>query len=191
MSSNLQIDQIFSDQNLVSEGFEVGEYEACIFERCIFIGLDLGSTSFEECEFIDCDLSNVKVSNTAFRDVRFNKCKMLGIHFEAANPFLFTLQFTACQLSVSSFYQCVLKQTHFKDCLLKDVDFVEADLTKARFINCDLDGALFDQSILVKSDFSSAINYTINPEKNRLKGAVFSRTGLEGLLGNYGIVVKT
>lgn len=190
MSKLLQVDEIIEDVNFSSKGFPTSTFEACVFKRCTFSDLELGSSTFEECEFVDCNLSNAKLSNTALRDVRFNKCKMLGIHFETCNPFLFSVQFTECQLSVASFYQCILKQCHFKNCILKDVDFVEADLTKSVFANCDLEGALFDQSKLIETDFSSAFHYRLDPESNTLQKTRFSKDGLHGLLGKYDIKIR-
>lgn len=190
MNTSLHVDEVIKDINFTSEGFHIGDFEACVFKRCTFRDLELGSSSFEDCEFVDCDLSNSKLSNTALRDVQFNNCKMLGLHFETCNPFLFSVQFTKCQLSVASFYQCILKQSQFRECLLKDVDFVEADLTKAVFSNCDLEGALFDHSILVETDFSSAFHYRLDPEVNTLKKTKFSKEGLHGLLGKYDIKIS-
>ena len=44
--------------------------------------------------------------------------------------------------------------------------------------------------MLEKADFRGAINYSIDPELNQLKGASFSTAGLGGLLGKYGIRIE-
>ncbi|MCC6186899.1 MAG: pentapeptide repeat-containing protein, partial [Chitinophagaceae bacterium] len=43
--------------------------------------------------------------------------------------------------------------------------------------------------ILEKTDFRSAYNYSIHPERNRIKKAKFAQAGLAGLLQHYDIVI--
>ena len=83
-----------------------------------------------------------------------------------------------------------MKKTLFKNCQIHEADFTEADLSSATFDNCDLFKTLFDRSILEKADFRTAYNYSINPENNRMKKALFSTQGLAGLLHKYDIVVS-
>ncbi|GGD17077.1 hypothetical protein GCM10011343_04820 [Flavobacterium orientale] len=70
------------------------------------------------------------------------------------------------------------------------VDFMNTDLTEALFDNCNLRRAVFVDTNLQKADFYSSHNYTIDPEKNKLKKAIFSSQGLKGLLEKYDLVVK-
>jgi len=67
---------------------------------------------------------------------------------------------------------------------------VEADLTNSVFTNCDLAGTVFENTILVKADFRTSYNYSINPETNKIKKAKFSILGVAGLLDRYDIVVE-
>jgi uncharacterized protein YjbI with pentapeptide repeats len=83
-----------------------------------------------------------------------------------------------------------LKGISFHNCSLLEVDFSEADLTSAFFDECDLLGAVFDNTILEKADLSKAYNYSIQPERNRIKKAKFSQSGLSGLLQHWGIDIK-
>ena len=83
-----------------------------------------------------------------------------------------------------------MKKTPFQRCSLKAVDFTEADLTEIKFIDCNLVDALFDRSVLEKSDFTSALNYRIDPNNNQIKKAKFSLEGLPGLLSAYQIEIK-
>ena len=78
----------------------------------------------------------------------------------------------------------------FKNCLLEEVDFAESDLTNAVFAECDLRGAMFDHSKLEKADFRTAINYSIDPESNRIRKAKFSKEGAIGLLAKYDIIIN-
>ncbi len=78
----------------------------------------------------------------------------------------------------------------FDNCNLQSVDFTQTNLTEATFHSSDLSKAIFEQSNLEKADFSMATNYTIHPEKNRIKGAKFNKDGLYGLLSMYNISIE-
>jgi uncharacterized protein YjbI with pentapeptide repeats len=69
-------------------------------------------------------------------------------------------------------------------------DFMASDLTEVLFDNCNLRRAVFIDTIANKADFSTSYDYTFDPEKNKIKKAIFSVDGLKGLLEKYDIVVK-
>ena len=165
-------------------------YEDCVFKNCDFSNQYLNGFVFENCEFQNCNLSNANVQGTSFQNVTFVECKLLGIHFHKANPFSFEVHFQNAQLDFSSFYQCNLKQSSFDTCSLNQVDFTESNLTGVNFNACNLLNAVFFQTNLEKTNFTSAINYSIHPNENRLKKAVFSEDGLKGLLTFFDIVIK-
>lgn len=169
---------------------EKGEYESCHFTDCAFTGENFNHFVFLDCTFERCDLSSIKVENTAFKDIKFVHCKMLGIQFEHANPFLFQIEITECQLNLSSFYKVNLKQTNFNTCSLKEVDFTEANLTEVKMINCDLSQAIFDRTNIQKADLYSSYNFQIDPTNNSVKGAKFSKEGALGLLGVFSIKIN-
>ena len=73
---------------------------------------------------------------------------------------------------------------------MHDTQFVNTELIGCIFDECDLKDEYFDHSNLNKADFRNAINFTIDPEINKMKGAIFSRIGLEGLLLKYGLDIK-
>lgn len=166
------------------------EYEKCTFSSCDFSNSDLSGIVFSACVFEGCNLSMVKLVATALRDIRFKDCKMLGLHFEDSNKFLFSVCFDNCTLNLSSFYQQKLRKTVFKNSQLHEVDFTESDLGGAVFDNCDLKGAIFGNTILERADFSTAINYSIDPEQNRVKKAKFALSGIPGLLDKYDIDIE-
>lgn len=64
-----------------------GEFEACYFSDCDFSEAELSEVIYTDCEFVRCNLSMAKLYRTSFRDVKFNDCKMLGLHFEECNEF--------------------------------------------------------------------------------------------------------
>lgn len=182
-------DKEFNGADFTQQPLPVGDYEYCRFVKCNFSGTKLSHINFVECVFEDCDLSTANVANTAFKVVQFKNCKVLGVHFNYCNPFLLSLSFEGCILNFSSYYNLSLKQTQWKGCSLHEVDFNDADLTGAAFDNCDLRDAVFRNACLEKADFRTAINYSVDPEANKIKKARFSLPGIAGLLDKYDIVI--
>lgn len=167
-----------------------GEYENCVFTRGDFGNANLSGFRFTDCTFTDCNLSLAKLANVALRTVAFNGCKLVGVRFEQANPFLLAVRFGRCNLHLASFHGLKLKGTLFRDCLLRETDFTGADLTGAVFAACDLQGALFERTVLEKADFRTAFHYAIDPDVNSLRKARFSALGLAGLLGKYELEIE-
>lgn len=190
MSKEFIEDRSFSGIDFSEIRLSTGDYENCHFKNCLLAGINLSGSGFTGCTFEQCDLSNVRLGNTALREVSFRNCKLLGLHFEDCNPFLFSAGFESCHLDLSSFYGRSLKGTIFSDCSLREVDFVEADLAGAVFDRSELTGAVFEHSVLEKADFRSARGYMINPQSNRLRGAKFSMDGLPGLLVHHEIIIE-
>jgi len=73
---------------------------------------------------------------------------------------------------------------------MQETDFTETDLTSTIFETCDLQRAIFYATILEKADFRSSFNYSLDPERNRIKKARFSRLGIAGLLDKYNIEIE-
>ena len=69
------------------------------------------------------------------------------------------------------------------------VEFTETDLTETIFNSCNLEGALFENCNLEKVDFRTAFNYSLDPEKNKIAKAKFSKEGALGLLKKYNIQI--
>lgn len=183
-------DKRFEGVDFTEQRLEKGEYENCSFNNCFFAHTDLSEVSFTECSLENCDLSMAKLTHTSFRDVTFSDCKLLGLRFDECNPFLLAFTFESCILNFSSFFRLKLKKTLFRDCRMQEVELVEADLSQAVFAGCDLSGTVFGKTVLEGADLSTAVNYTIDPELNRIAKAKFALNGLPGLLAKYRIVVK-
>jgi uncharacterized protein YjbI with pentapeptide repeats len=83
-----------------------------------------------------------------------------------------------------------MPKTIFISSRLKDTDLAEADLSSAVFTDCDLEGAIFENTNLEKADFQTAINFVIDPESNKIKGAKFTAGGLPGLLTKYQLEIN-
>ncbi len=166
------------------------EFELCTFSGCNFSEVNLSGIVFQECIFTDCNLSNVKLPKTAFKDCKFVNCKMLGMHFEQCNEFLFEVAFDGCVLDHSTFNRLRLKKTKFHKCSVRECDFTESDLSETVFSECDLADTRFERTNLEKADFRSAVNYSLDPEINKLKKAKFSLDGVPGLLSKYQIDIR-
>jgi len=114
---------------------------------------------------------------------------MLGLHFEGCNKFGLSFEFDNCILDHSSFYKTRIIKTSLTGTRLHEVDFSECDLTGSSFNNCDLRGAVFDHTNLEKVDFLTSYNYSLDPDKNKLKKTRFSSDGLSGLLSKFDIII--
>jgi uncharacterized protein YjbI with pentapeptide repeats len=132
----------------------------------------------------------VKLTNTAFNDIKFINCKLQGANFEQCNTFLFSVGFEKCILNYTSFYKRIMKKTRFSGCIIHEADFTEADLSAAVFDNCDLKDTRFENTLMEKADFRTSFNFTIDPDKNKIRKAVFSVPGVLALLEKFDIVIK-
>ncbi len=167
-----------------------GEYDSCTFDGCDFSNSDLSGQIFIDCSFTSCDLSMAKLIGTVLTGCRFIDCKMLGLQFDTCNEYGFSPDFENCNLSNSVFFKIKMKGWHLKNLILQDTDFTECDLSNSIIENCDLKGALFENSILEKTDLRTAFNYSIDPERNRIRKARFSLSGIAGLLDKHDIEIE-
>src|SRR5688572_14341554 len=183
-------DKTFDRNDFTKTPLAKGEYENCTFKNCNFSDNDLSNFKFTDCEFVGCNLSLVKLNKTALQDAKFKDCKMLGLRFDTCAEFNLSFLFDNCLLNHSSFYKTKIKKTSFKNSQLQETDFTECDLTSSVFDNCDLKSATFDFTILEKADLRNSYNYSIDPEKNRIKKAKFSLQSVSGLLEKYDIEIE-
>ncbi|ETZ20737.1 pentapeptide repeat-containing protein [Pedobacter sp. V48] len=177
----------FNSINYAEKRLENREFIKCEFVNCDFSKSDLSHNDFMDCHFKQCNFSLTVVTGTGFRDVTFTGCKILGIDFSKCNKFLFSFHFDRSHLDYSTFYGTKLKKTNFTECSLKETDFEECDLTSSVFHNCDLSGATFVRSVLEKTDFRTAKNFSLDPAVNKVKQAKFSALNLSGLLYQYNL----
>lgn len=183
------IDKQFSAVDYSERQLRNREFIRCEFIKCDFGKSDLKGNDFEDCIFTDCNFSLADLQGTGFRNAVFVGCKMLGVAFAQCNPFAFSVSFDQCHLDYSNFYGAKLRKTTFKNSSLKEAEFAEADLTASEFLDCDLSAANFSNTILDRVDFRTAMNYSIDPERNKLKKARFSALNLGGLLDQYDLVI--
>jgi fluoroquinolone resistance protein len=190
MEQELIEEKTFEKISFLKEVLKKGDYEYCKFINCDFSDADISNIKFLECEFIGCNMSLAKINGTVFRDVKFKDCKMLGLRFDTCNEFGLAASFDTCNLNHSSFYRSKIKKTVFKNSQLQEVDFTDSDLSHSVFDQCDLMNTRFENTNLEKADFRTAINYSFNPEMNKIKKAKFSLSGVQGLLERYDITIE-
>lgn len=165
------------------------EFEGCRFENCNFSECNFIGVAFIDCSFKDCTFTGAKINHVAFRTVHFENCLMQDINFSMCDKLIFEMHFHHCVLDFSKFYTLKIKRIEFIDCSMIAVDFMKADLSEAIFDRCDLYRTLFSNTILEKADFRTSFNYSLDPEKNRIKRAMFSLENVKGLLEKHDIKV--
>ncbi len=183
-------EQDFDKNSFLKENIKKAEYEGCTFRNCDFSRQHLSGFIFSDCRFMDCNLSLVSVKSSALKEIEFIDCKISGVDFSQVNPFLLELKFVGSIVENCIFQDLGLKKTSFVNCSLKNTDFSGAKLTEAKFLDCDLSDATFDNTDLQKADFRTSKNFRINPTKNQLAGAKFSRNTIDGLLLDFKINIE-
>ena len=190
MHTNYHFEETFFQHNFTESRNVIGDYENCKFISCDLNTLDLSDVKFINCEFTECNLSNSKLINTSFQQVEFKNCKMIGFNLEVCNQFGLNVFFERCILNDSTFYQLPLQKSKFIECSLQNVDFSYTDLSHSYFNNCDCLNAIFDQTNLKQANLKTSYNFRINPNENQLKGAVFSKENIIGLVQHLGLKIE-
>jgi len=183
-------DEEFINIDYAKQQLSAEEFESCSFINCNFSQSDLTHKIFIDCLFDNCNFDRTKITDSSLRDVTFVDCKLSGIDFMQCNPFLFSANFENSKLSYVIFIEMKMENTQFDNCRINGSDFSGTDLTEASFTECDLTDTIFNRTVLDKADFSSAINFSIDPELNSMKKTVFSQLGLAGLLEKHDIIIE-
>lgn len=183
-------DKTFESENYTENGIYDLEFYDCTFDKCDFSNAIVSSCKFNDCTFVNCNLSMMNPSLSVMNNISFDNCKILGVKFNHCHDFIFEVNFKDSTLDYSSFERRKMSRTRFTNCSLKGVDFGGTDLKQAKLIKCNLNEAIFQSTNLQEVDFTSAVNYIINPDENNIKKARFSRDGIEGLLHKYNIIIE-
>ncbi|MGA9636964.1 pentapeptide repeat-containing protein [Flavobacterium sp.] len=189
MEELIHIQKTFDKVAFINKRVHNREFEDCVFKNCDFSNSDFSNNTFMDCEFIDCNLSMTKLIGTGLKTVCFTNCKLMGIEFHACNDFLFQVSFIDSVLDYASFTNKKMPKTKFTNCSLKEVAFMNTDLSASVFENCNLAGAIFNETQLKEVNFTTAYNYSIDPEFNPMKKARFATQGIPGLLSKYDIKI--
>jgi len=177
----------FTHETHGKQELAIAEYEGCKFSNLDLSNRDFSRYRFIDCVFKDCNLSLSLFNDTLFNGIEINNGKMIGVHFDYFKKFGLSIKFNNCNLTDGIFYAMDLRNMRFRQCTLHGVDFSDANLEGLNLSECDLLDSKFDNSVLVKADLSTAINYTIDPNKNNIKKTRFAQAGLAGLLLHYDI----
>jgi uncharacterized protein YjbI with pentapeptide repeats len=190
MSQHFIFDKEYQKVIFSSEDIKETEYENCTFIACDFTPCTFQSVSFIDCNFYECNFKETKINYVSLRGVQFTKCNFTAVNFAMTDQVIYEFHFKDCLLDYTQFYALKLKKIQFVNCSMISVDFMASDLTEALFDHCNLRKAVFMDTIANKADFSTSYDYIIDPEKNKLKKAIFSTEGLKGLLEKYDLVIK-
>ncbi|MFT3796007.1 pentapeptide repeat-containing protein [Flavobacterium sp.] len=188
--SDYFFETVYNDILYEKDDANFKEFEGCTFNRCDFSRCTFLAVTFIDCVFNDCIFNGAKINYVALRTVTFNRCQIKEVNFAMCDKLIFEIAFNNCTLDFSKFYTLKIKGTVFTDCSVIAVDFMGADLTSVVFDRCDLYRSEFSKAILNKADLRTARNYTINPQRSKIKKARFSLEGLKGLLAHHDIVVQ-
>lgn len=183
------LEKNYSDVVYDKEDVNFKEFEGCVFNRCDFSRCAFLAVTFIDCVFNDCIFDGAKINYVALRTTTFHNCSIKDVNFAMTDKLIFDIAFNRCQLDFSKFYTLKIKGTIFTNCSLIAVDFMSADLTEVVFDRCDLYRSEFAKATANKADFRTSFNYTIDPEKTKIKKAMFAREGLKGLLAKHEITV--
>jgi len=190
MHTDYILDQEFRNEILDDNNTKYKDFENCNFYNCDFRNCTFKTITFIDCNFFDCNFQDTKINYVSLRGVFFNKCNFTNVNFAMTDQVIYEFHFTDCLLDYAKFYALKLKKMNFINCSMIAADFMSSDLTEVLFDNCNLRRAVFIDTIANKADFSTSYDYSFDPEKNKIKKAVFSMEGLKGLLEKYDIVVK-
>lgn len=190
MSLNYLIDQEIKNTIYSHPDIMYKDFERCTFKNCDFTQCDFTGVAFTDCIFISCNFNEAKINYVSLRDASFTDCNFSNVNFSMVDSLLFGVEFKDCILDYAKFYTLKIKGIIFSNCSLTAVDFMSTDLTGVIFDNCNLHKAVFVDAVANKADFTTSYNFSIDPERNQLKKAMFSEAGLKGLLDKYDIIVK-
>lgn len=182
-------DVVFEDLDCGGLDLSGKSFRQCVFTHVRLAEATLKGCTFEDCELEGCDATLARIDDAAFRDVRFRRCKLMGIDWTGVRGIAFVVSFEECTLSHGTFADRKMQGTLFRDCKAHEVAFMGVDLTKSVFHGTDLLGARFQDVVLVDADLSTAVHYHIAPQQNRLKRTKFSRDAALALAEELGVIV--
>jgi uncharacterized protein YjbI with pentapeptide repeats len=190
MHADYILDKEFRNFVFDENDIKYKDYENCTFHNCDFRSCLFQTVTFIDCNFQDCNFQDTKINYVSLRGAFFTNCNFTSVNFAMTDQVLYEFNFKDCLLDYAKFYALKLKKMQFTNCSMIAVDFMGSDLTEVLFDNCNLRRAVFIDTIANKADFYTSYDYTIDPEKNKLKKAIFSVDGLKGLLEKYDLVIK-
>ncbi len=179
------LDKEYNTVTYQEEALNHKEFESCTFNNCNFSACLFVAVTFIDCVFNNCVFDGARINYVGFRTVFFNQCSIKDVNFAMCDKLIFEVHFKNCALDFSKFYTLKLKGTTFIDCSLIAVDLMSTELTAVLFDRCDLYRTEFAKAIANGANFKTSFNYTIDPTKTKIKKAIFSLSGIKGLLYKF------
>ena len=190
LASDLE-DQNFKTHDFSDISFAEKSFSHCLFESCNFIESSWQSAKFASCIFKNCNLSLINLKNCRLYDVVFEESKLVGIDFSQYDTsFIFSISAKKCLIQHCSFSHLPMKKTLFQQSKIHGSNFIDSCLVEADFTGADLKDTMFHTCDLSNSNFCHAVNYAIDPQVNKVKGAKFSFPEVVGLLKNFEITIS-
>lgn len=181
--------QLFKSENYSKQSLEHKVFISCSFDACDFTESILRNAKFCSCTFVNCNLSLMKLEGCRFQDIQFKECKIVGAEFYKCESAFFSMNFKNCSIQYCNFSDLNMKNTSFANSSLKESYFTHTCLTGADFNGVNLQGTIFHNCDLCKADFSTATEYDIDPQTNKIKKAKFSLPEAVGLLRGFDITL--
>lgn len=181
--------QVFKSEDFSKKSLESNSFINCSFDRCNFSESILRNAKFCSCTFTNCNFSLIKLEGSRLQDVWFVDCKIVGAEFFKCDKTFFSVFFKNSLLHYCNFSDLIMKNATFNGCKLKENHFTNTYLVSADFSHADLSGTIFHKCDLSKADFSTATQYDINPEANKIKKAKFSLPEAANLLKGFDIII--
>ena len=143
-----------------------------------------------DCTFKNCNFSLTKLEGCRLQNVEFLNCKFVGVNFGKCDPQFLKMKFKECLITTANFSDLNLKNTPFLDCVIRETHFTNSNLSGADFAGSNLEGSMFHNTDLRKANFQGAINYSINPQTNKLQKAKFLKPEVMSLLNYFEIIIN-
>ena len=175
-----------------------GDHEDVEYRDEDWYGEDLGDQVFERCLFVGVDLTEVTTRGARFTECRFHNCRLnasqhvssafVACEFRRSN--LFDATFDDCRMSGSTFSDCTLRPIIIRGgtwagTSLRGVDWSGRDLTGLDLAGADLSMADLTGAVLRDVRLSGAIVRETRLDDADLRGARLDGVDLrEAILGH-------
>jgi len=160
------------------------------FYKIDFSWMKLSWKNFINCKFEKCNLSNVIINDTTLNNVDFIKSKIMWIKFNKIKQILSNFNFFDCNIILCDFKSLKMTNTIFRDSKIFESDFYYTNLEWADFSFCEMQNTIFEKTILKKACFLWSSWFFIDPNKNNLIKAKFSRDNAIELLNSLDIIIE-
>jgi uncharacterized protein YjbI with pentapeptide repeats len=176
-------------EKLKNIGLVSKKFIDCEFISCDFVGMDLSRAIFKKCKFTDCNLTMSKINSSKFERVLFFGCKVGGLNFKKSSTPSLSISFEKSYVKQCNFSDLNLLGITFTDCEIEASEFHDTNLEKSNFTGSSFDDCIFNGCNLKNSNFTKTEGLVLNPALNKVYGMQVNKTGVAGLVKEFGIRV--